>query len=64
MMNMMPALEEKPFDETLIRERSERVYREFFENAPKGIFQTSPDGHYLNVNHALARIYGYNSRAT
>jgi PAS domain S-box-containing protein len=26
-----------------------------------GIFQTTPDGHYLDVNPALARIYGYES---
>jgi len=34
-------------------------YREFFENAVEGIFRTTPKGHYLDVNPALARIYGY-----
>lgn len=34
-------------------------YREFFENALEGIFRTTPNGHYLDVNPALARIYGY-----
>jgi PAS domain-containing protein len=33
--------------------------RSIFENAVEGIFQTTPDGHYINVNPALARIYGY-----
>jgi PAS domain S-box-containing protein len=36
-------------------------YRGFFESAIEGIFRTSPDGHYLDVNPALARIYGYTS---
>lgn len=34
-------------------------YRDFFETALEGIFRTTPDGHYLDVNPALARIYGY-----
>jgi PAS domain S-box-containing protein len=34
-------------------------YRGMFENAVWGIFQTTPDGHYLLANPALARIYGY-----
>nr|WP_243846451.1 PAS domain-containing sensor histidine kinase [Rhizomicrobium palustre] len=37
------------------------AYREFFDNAIEGIFRTTPDGHYLDVNPALARIYGYDS---
>jgi PAS domain S-box-containing protein len=39
--------------------QAEAKYRSIFENAVEGIFQTSPDGHYLSVNPALARIYGY-----
>ena len=30
-----------------------------FENAVEGIYQSTPDGHYLVVNAALARMYGY-----
>ncbi len=41
--------------------RAEEKYRGIFENAIEGIFQTSPDGHYLEANPALARIYGYDS---
>jgi len=37
------------------------VYRSIFENAIEGIFQTTPSGQYLNVNPALAKMYGYNS---
>jgi len=36
-------------------------YRSIFENAIEGIFQTSPNGYYLIVNPALARMYGYSS---
>jgi PAS domain S-box-containing protein len=40
-------------------ERSEENYRSIFENAPVGIFRTTIDGRYLNVNRQLAGIYGY-----
>jgi PAS domain S-box-containing protein len=39
------------------------LYRSMFENAVWGMFQTTADGHYLTVNGALARIYGYDSPA-
>jgi PAS domain S-box-containing protein len=38
---------------------SERKYRDIYENAIEGIFQTSPEGRMLSANPALARIYGY-----
>ena len=38
---------------------SEEMYRSIFENAIEGIFQTTPEGQYLNVNPALATMYGY-----
>ncbi len=41
--------------------QAENKYRSIFENAVEGIFQTTPDGHYLDANPALARIYGYDS---
>lgn len=40
----------------------ERHFRDFFDNAIEGIFRTTPDGRYIAVNHALAKIYGYASR--
>ncbi|HWD17879.1 MAG TPA: PAS domain S-box protein [Verrucomicrobiae bacterium] len=43
--------------------RAEEKYRGIFENSIAGIFQTTPDGRYLDVNTALTRIYGYESRA-
>lgn len=41
--------------------RTEKKYRDIFENATEGIFQTTPDGRFLNVNPAMARIIGYGS---
>lgn len=40
---------------------TESKYRRIFENATEGIFQSSKEGQYLNVNPALAQIYGYDS---
>ncbi len=40
---------------------AEEKFRSIFENSVSGIFQTTPDGRYLNVNPALVRIYGHNS---
>jgi PAS domain S-box-containing protein len=37
----------------------EAKYRGIFENAVEGIYQSTPDGHYLVANTALARMYGY-----
>jgi len=39
--------------------QAEQKYRSIFENSVEGIFQTTPDGHYLSANPMLARIYGY-----
>jgi len=47
-------------NEEALREAEVR-YRGIFENAVEGIFQTTPDGRYLSVNPALARMYGYDS---
>ena len=41
--------------------QAETKYRSIVENAVDGIFQTTPDGRYLSVNPALARIYGYDT---
>jgi len=40
---------------------SEEKYRSIFENAIMGIFQTTPEGKYLSVNPAGAKMYGYDS---
>ncbi|MGZ9222575.1 MAG: PAS domain S-box protein, partial [Anaerolineales bacterium] len=46
--------------EASLRE-SERKYRAIVDNAVEGIFQSTPDGRFLKVNPAMARIYGYES---
>ncbi|WP_310448334.1 EAL domain-containing protein [Thiobacillus sp.] len=38
-----------------------RRYSSIFEHATEGIFQTTPEGRYLNANPALAHIYGHAS---
>jgi diguanylate cyclase (GGDEF)-like protein/PAS domain S-box-containing protein len=45
------------------QKEAELRYRNIFEHASEGIFQTSPDGRYLAANPALARLYGYASPA-
>jgi diguanylate cyclase (GGDEF)-like protein/PAS domain S-box-containing protein len=40
---------------------AEEEYRTIFQSAPVGFFRTTPDGHYLRCNPALAAIYGYES---
>jgi sigma-B regulation protein RsbU (phosphoserine phosphatase) len=38
-------------------------YYGIFDHLVEGLFRTTPDGHYLLANVALARIYGYDSPA-
>lgn len=40
---------------------AEREFRNLFENAPVGVFRSTPDGRFLMVNPALARMLGYAS---
>jgi PAS domain S-box-containing protein len=42
-------------------EAAAKRYRNIVENALEGFFQTTPDGKYVSVNLALARMYGYES---
>jgi PAS domain S-box-containing protein len=56
-------------DVTAHKERADALkdasarYLGMFENAVEGIYQSTPDGHYLAVNPALARMYGYTTPA-
>ncbi|SHO47426.1 ATP-binding protein [Desulfopila aestuarii] len=43
-----------------LRESEER-YRTIFENAVEGFFQSTPNGRFLSVNPAFARMFGYAS---
>lgn len=51
------ALDRKKVDEALTDAKAK--YKNIFENAVEGIFQTTPHGRLLSVNPALARIFGY-----
>ncbi|MEI2577467.1 PAS domain-containing protein [Scytonema sp. PRP1] len=40
---------------------AEAKYRGIFEHAVEGIFRSSPDGQYIEVNPAMAAMFGYES---
>ncbi len=40
----------------------EQRYRELFDNIQEGLFFSTPDGRFIEVNDALVRMLGYNSR--
>ncbi|KAM3111684.1 response regulator [Phormidesmis sp. 146-33] len=43
------------------RQQIEERYRDVFDNAVNGMFQTTPDGRFLRVNRSLAQLLGYSS---
>lgn len=47
--------------EIIERERAEAKYRSIFENSVEGIFQSTLDGRFLEVNPAFARLLGCDS---
>jgi PAS domain S-box-containing protein len=51
--------ERKSMEEAL--KASEEKYRKIFEGANDGIYQTTPEGKFLSVNPAFARMFGYAS---
>jgi PAS domain S-box-containing protein len=44
------------------RREAERRYRELFDNIQEGLFFCTPDGEFIEVNNALVRMLGYQSR--
>ncbi|HYW67700.1 MAG TPA: response regulator [Candidatus Dormibacteraeota bacterium] len=54
-------LELRVAERTAELKQAEEKYRGIFEEAIVGIFQTAPDGRFLSVNPALARMLGYDS---
>jgi two-component system NtrC family sensor kinase len=44
------------------RREAERRYRELFDNTQEGIFFSTPQGRFVEVNDALVRMLGYGSR--
>lgn len=55
------AIERKRGEEAL--QKSEREYRDIFDNASMGIYRSTLDGSLITANRALARILGYSSMA-
>ncbi|MBN1547806.1 MAG: PAS domain S-box protein [Syntrophaceae bacterium] len=53
------ALEQKRLRQE--RRESDEKYRTIFEHAEEGIYQSSPEGRFILVNQAMARILGYDS---
>lgn len=56
------------FRDITARQRAERAqrqaeerFRSIFENAVEGIYQSTPDGRFISVNPAMARMFGYES---
>jgi two-component system, cell cycle sensor histidine kinase and response regulator CckA len=58
-VNYRDISERKRAEEAL--RQTEEKYRSIVENAVEGFFQTTPEGGYVSVNPALARMYGYDS---
>ena len=53
-------IEDRKRAEEALRE-AEQKYRDIFENAGEGIFQSTPEGRYIAANPTLARMYGFAS---
>jgi diguanylate cyclase (GGDEF)-like protein/PAS domain S-box-containing protein len=54
-------LEEKVMQRTNELRVAEEKYRAIFEDAVVGIFRSTPDGRYIDVNPSMARMLGYDS---
>jgi two-component system NtrC family sensor kinase len=48
--------------DTTDRREAERRYRELFDNIQEGLFFSTPDGRFIEVNDAMVRMLGYDSR--
>ncbi len=44
------------------RREAERRYRELFDNIQEGLFFSTPEGRFVEVNDALVRMLGYSTR--
>jgi PAS domain S-box-containing protein len=44
------------------RREAERRYRELFDNIQEGLFFSTPEGRFVEVNDAMVRMLGYKSR--
>jgi PAS domain S-box-containing protein len=58
-MALRRSAERKQVEEEL--RASEADFHSIFEQSPVGIFQSTPQGRFMRVNPAMARIFGYDS---
>ena len=63
MSNQSPASQQSGTkrSKTNASRKDKNAILDFFENAMEGIFRSLPDGHFFNVNPAMAHMYGYAS---
>jgi len=59
-VGLVQDITERKQAEEALRE-SEEQYRSLFENAVEGVFQSTPEGRFLKVNPAMARVAGFAS---
>ena len=59
-LGVMMDVTERKRAEKALREAEEK-YRQIFDHAVVGIFQTTTEGRYLSANDHIARMYGYDS---
>ncbi|OPY13704.1 MAG: Blue-light-activated protein [Syntrophus sp. PtaB.Bin001] len=59
MINVLDITKRKLIEEEL--KKTEKKYRNIFENAVDGIFQTNGRGELISANPAMANIFGYDS---
>ncbi len=57
--NIVDITERKQAEEAL--RESEKKYRRIYENSVVGLFQSTPEGRFLGVNPAFAKMLGYGS---
>jgi diguanylate cyclase (GGDEF)-like protein/PAS domain S-box-containing protein len=57
----VPPISFAPDPLNLVTNPCENFFQSIFENATYGMFQSTPDGRFLQVNPAFARILGYDS---
>lgn len=56
---LLHALAENYVNQSIGLRKSEKRYRELFENVPLGLYSTTPDGKITDANPALVEILGY-----
>jgi PAS domain S-box-containing protein len=54
-------LQKERIEATQALEKSEEKFRNIFENAPVGIFQSLPSGQFITINTVYAHIFGYDT---